>query len=254
MMRGLIGRTSVLLVALAVLVTGLDGAYRYWQSYYQHRGFTPVRLIAGAHSGHRLWVHFYSTALHRRYDYLVYLPPGYDPAHHRYPVFYLLHGSPGRPQVYTGIGSMGTRMDNLIHRGRMAPMILVFPDGRVRGSTFSDAEWANTRSGRYESYVLNVVHDVDHRFAAVAHRGARVIAGFSSGPMGRRTSPCITWVCSATCSRGRATTARRARPPLPTPLPPCWPPTARWTTSPGWLEHSPSIRCGRSCSLAAMTT
>jgi enterochelin esterase-like enzyme len=184
MMRGLIGRTSVLLVALAVLVTGLDGAYRYWQSYYQHRGFTPVRLIAGAHSGHRLWVHFYSTALHRRYDYLVYLPPGYDPAHHRYPVFYLLHGSPGRPQVYTGIGSMGTRMDNLIHRGRMAPMILVFPDGRVRGSTFSDAEWANTRSGRYESYVLDVVHDVDHRFATVAHRGARVIAGFSSGAYG----------------------------------------------------------------------
>ena len=175
---------TVLLVGLAVLVTGLNGAYRYWESYYQHRGFTPVRLIRGAHPGHRLWVHFYSEALRRNYDYLVYLPPGYDPSRHRYPVYYLLHGSPGRPQVYTGIGSMGTRMDNLIHRGRIRPMILVFPDGRIGGSTFSDSEWANTRSGRYESYVIDVVHDVDSRFATIARRTARVVAGFSSGAYG----------------------------------------------------------------------
>jgi enterochelin esterase-like enzyme len=175
---------TVLLVGLAVLVTGLNGAYRYWESYYQHRGFTPVRLVRGAHPGRRLWVHFYSEALHRNYDYLVYLPPGYDPVRHRYPVYYLLHGSPGRPQVYTGIGSMGTRMDNLVHRGLVRPMILVFPDGRINGSTFSDSEWANTRSGRYESYVIDVVHDVDSRFATVARRGARVIAGFSSGAYG----------------------------------------------------------------------
>jgi enterochelin esterase-like enzyme/drug/metabolite transporter (DMT)-like permease len=183
-MKGLGGRMSVLLVTLAVLVTGLDGAYGYWESYFQHRGFTPVRLIAGAHPGHRIWVHFYSEALHRNYDYLVYLPPGYDPIHHRYPVYYLLHGSPGRPQVYTGIASMGTRMDNLIHRGRMQPMILVFPDGRIGGSTYSDSEWANTHAGRYESYVIDVVNDVDQRFATVAQRSARVIAGFSAGAYG----------------------------------------------------------------------
>jgi enterochelin esterase-like enzyme len=175
---------SVLLIALAVLVTGLDGAYRYWESYYQHRGFTPVRLIKGARPGRREWVHFYSTALHREFDYLVYLPPHYDPGRHRYPVYYLLHGSPGRPQVYTGIGSMGTRMDNLIRRHRITPMILVFPDGRVNGSTYSDSEWANTAAGAYESYVIEVVHDVDQRFATVAKRGARVIAGFSAGGYG----------------------------------------------------------------------
>lgn len=183
-MRGLGGRMSVLLIALAVAVTGLDGAYRYWESYYQHRGFTPVRLIKGAHPGRREWVHFYSTALHREFDYLVYLPPHYDPSRHRYPVYYLLHGSPGRPQVYTGIGSMGTRMDNLIRRRRIAPMILVFPDGRIHGSTYSDSEWANTTAGAYESYVIDVVHDVDQRFATVAKRGARVIAGFSAGGYG----------------------------------------------------------------------
>jgi enterochelin esterase-like enzyme len=183
-MKGLGGRMSVLLVALAVLVTGLDGAYGYWESYFQHRGFTPVRLIAGGHPGRRIWVQFYSNALHRNFDYLVYLPPGYDPVHHRYPVYYLLHGSPGRPQVYTGIASMGTRMDNLIHRHRMQPMLLVFPDGRIGGSTYSDSEWANTPAGQYESYVLDVVKNVDTRFSTVPARSARVIAGFSAGAYG----------------------------------------------------------------------
>ena len=46
-------------------------------------------------------------------------------------------------------------------------MILVFPDGRIGGSTYSDSEWANTPSGDYESYVIDVVHDVDHRFATL---------------------------------------------------------------------------------------
>ncbi len=183
-MRGLWARLSVLLLALAVLFTGLDGAYGYWESYYQHRGFNPVHLVAGAHPGRRLWVHFYSPALHRHFDYLAYLPPGYDPVHHRYPVYYMLHGSPGRPQVYTGIASVPTRMDNLISRHRMAPMILIFPDGRINGSTYSDTEWANTRAGRYESYVLDVVRDTDQRFATLAQRGARVIAGFSAGAYG----------------------------------------------------------------------
>ena len=42
-------------------------------------------------------------------------------------------------------------------------MIMVFPDGRIGGSVYSDSEWANTPSGEFESYVIDVVHDVDHR-------------------------------------------------------------------------------------------
>lgn len=183
-MRGIWARLGVLTVALAVLLTGLGGAYGYWESYYQHRGFAPVHLIAGARPGRSLWVEFYARALHREADYLTYLPPGYDPVHHRYPVYYLLHGSPSQPQDFTGIGDLPTRMDNLISAHRMAPMILVFPDGRIDGSRFSDSEWANTPTGDYESYVLNVVSDVDHRFASIAVRSARVIAGFSSGGYG----------------------------------------------------------------------
>ena len=63
-------------------------------------------------------------------------------------------------------------------------MILVFPDGRIGGSVYSDSEWANTPSGDYESYVLNVVHDVDARFSTLPDRADRVIGGFSAGAYG----------------------------------------------------------------------
>jgi enterochelin esterase-like enzyme len=172
------------LLTLTALAVGLLGAYSYWESYYQHRGFATVAFLPHAHPGRRLTIHFYSAALHREADYYVYLPPGYATSRRRYPVYYLLHGSPGRPQVYYGIAGMGVRMDNLLSLHRMRPMILVFPDGRIGGSTYSDSEWANSRSGAYESYVLDVIRDVDARFTTIADRGARVIAGFSMGGYG----------------------------------------------------------------------
>lgn len=129
-------------------------------------------------------VHFYSPSLGRKADYRVVLPPGYLPLRQHYPVFYLLHGSPGRPQVYEAIAHLDVRLENLISQHRVRPMMLVFPDGRIGGSTYSDSEWANTPSGRYESYVLDVVRDVDSRFATVPRRQDRVIAGFSAGGYG----------------------------------------------------------------------
>ena len=172
------------LVTTALVVIGLIGAYSYWQSYYQHRGFDTVAFLPHALRGQLQTVHFYSRALHRTADYIVYTPPGYGQATARYPVYYLLHGSPGRPVVFTDIAQLPVRMDNLISQHRMRPMILVFPDGRIGGSTYSDSEWANTPSGDFAGYVVNVVRDVDDRFRTLARREDRVIAGFSAGAYG----------------------------------------------------------------------
>ena len=174
----------VALVATALGVVGLIGAYSYWEAYYQHRGFATVAFLPHARPGHLQTVQFYSPALHRQADYIVYTPPGYDQSRARYPVYYLLHGSPGRPVVFTDIAQLPVRMDNLISQHRMRPMILVFPDGRIDGSTYSDSEWANTPSGHFAAYVINVVRDVDHHFRTVARRDDRVIAGFSAGAYG----------------------------------------------------------------------
>ncbi|HTU95007.1 MAG TPA: alpha/beta hydrolase-fold protein [Solirubrobacteraceae bacterium] len=180
-------RGAAALASVALAVVGLIGAYRYWESYYQHRGFATVAFVPHAGHGRLRTVHFYSPALHRQADYIVYTPPGYDRAGasgERYPVYYLLHGSPGRPVVFTDIAQLPVRMDNLIAQHRMRPMILVFPDGRIGASTYSDSEWANTPSGDFAGYVMNVVRNVDHRFRTLAHRQDRVIAGFSMGAYG----------------------------------------------------------------------
>jgi enterochelin esterase-like enzyme len=50
-------------------------------------------------------------------------------------------------------------------------------DGTLR----KDTEWADTPHGRYESFVLDVVHDVDAHFATIPKRADRGVAGDSEG-------------------------------------------------------------------------
>ena len=134
-------------------------------------------------AGRLLTIHFYSHALHRVTDYLVYLPVDYSRAR-RLPVFYMLHGMPGRPLAFTVNAQVESKLEQLIRRRRVGPMILVFPDGRIGGDTQTDSEWANTSSGQFESYVVDVVHNVDSRFATLPYRQDRVVAGLSSGAYG----------------------------------------------------------------------
>ena len=58
-------------------------------------------------------VHFYSTALRKRADYLVYLPAGYSAAD-PLPVFYLLHGMPGKPVAFTVNANVEVKLEQLI--------------------------------------------------------------------------------------------------------------------------------------------
>jgi len=113
----------------------------------------------------------------------VYLPVAYRPWR-RVAAFYMLHGMPGRPLAFTVNARVEIRLERLIRRHRVPPMVLVFPDGRIDGRTQTDSEWANTSAGRFDSYVVGVVHDVDARFATLPRRQDRVIAGLSAGAYG----------------------------------------------------------------------
>ena len=180
----LVGRRRLLqIIALAWIAVGLVGVYRYVNNYNDTRGFPRLERTAGVPPGHLEWMHFYSPALGREAGYVVYLPSVYTPAR-RYPVLYLLHGMPGFPQAFVKFANIDVRMDDLVQAHRMPPMILVFPDGRINGTANSDSEWANTPSGNFESYVLEVVRNVDAQFATIAARGERVIAGYSAGGFG----------------------------------------------------------------------
>ena len=172
---------AILLIAVTV-GAGVIGTYSYGEAYWLHRGFAPVRRLPQARPGRLLTVYFYSRALHRRADYLIYVPAGYSRAK-RYPAYYLLHGAPGRPQDFISVVGLDVRLANRISEHQLRPMLLVMPDGRIN-SVFSDSEWANTRAGNFESYVLDVVRDVDARFSAIPYRQDRVIAGYSAGAYG----------------------------------------------------------------------
>src|SRR5579871_2895901 len=89
-------RFGAVVAAVALVAAGLAAAYGYGQDYNLHRGFTTLVRSRRAGSGRLEQVRFYSRALHRNADYLVYLPPHYSSSR-RYPVYYLLHGAPGQP-------------------------------------------------------------------------------------------------------------------------------------------------------------
>src|ERR1700722_1392853 len=135
MSRRLLAAVAVA-IAIGVTAVGASGAVGYGRDYDIHRGFAKLVNLPRAGTGRLLDVPFFSRALHRRTDYLVYLPPGYSSTR-RYPVYYLLHGSPGQPRVFVDIANMDVRLDNQLSLGRTRPMILVYPDGRIDGHTFS---------------------------------------------------------------------------------------------------------------------
>lgn len=174
------------LAAVGALWLGIGGfgVYSYAHDYYRYRGFGRPADPAGVAAGRLVKVDFRSPAFGGRIrSYDVYLPPGYATAAaagRRFGVLYLLHGSPGWPRLFVDAGALGVAMDTLLARHRMAPLLVVMPDGRD-GTFRSATEWADTRHGPYERFVSDVVAAVDRRWPTIADRSHRVIAGNSEG-------------------------------------------------------------------------
>jgi hypothetical protein len=95
---------------------------------------------------------------------------------------YLLHGSPGKMTAFTSIDAIDVRANVMIARHEIRPMIFVMPGGEQ--GLHGDTEWANDRAGRWEDFVMDVVRDVDRRFATRVERRYRALAGVSEGAYG----------------------------------------------------------------------
>jgi enterochelin esterase-like enzyme len=174
---------AVTAVVLAWLIVGLVGAFRYVDHYSLYRGFSPPHTPKGTATGTVQKVRLWSPALAQSRDARVYLPPGYAAAAahgRRFPVLYLLHGHPGRPENLFQAGALAPDADVLIAQHRIRPMIVVAPNGRDAHGRITN-EWANGRAGRYESYVLDVVRAIDRRYATIPDRAHRAIGGLSEG-------------------------------------------------------------------------
>ncbi|MCW6007623.1 esterase [Micromonospora sp. CPCC 205371] len=126
-----------------------------------------------------------SGALGGAVDYTVYLPYGYAwkrNAAVRYPVLYLLHGRGDTMQAWTRIKA---DLDALIADGTVPPVVAVLPDApwNERGSWYVDSAYQDGKAVE-TALTRDLVSHVDATYRTAAHRGARLVGGYSMGGYG----------------------------------------------------------------------
>ena len=186
--QGAVRALGATFVAVLFLAGGALGVYRYVRGYWLYRGFPPPKDPAFVVThGTTDEISVGSAALGgRSQQVVVYLPPGYatDPTR-RYPVFYLLHGFPGRPAAFLLTVRAGVVDDILAAKGRGQPLILVMPFGST--GTFTDKEWANGIRAHegWETFVArDLVRAIDSRYRTIPDGSGRALGGLSEGGYG----------------------------------------------------------------------
>jgi enterochelin esterase-like enzyme len=130
-----------------------------------------------------------SPALGEPIDYTVYLPHGYAAPRNRdtrYPVLYLLHGRGDSMEAWTRVTA---DLDRLIAEGTVPPVIAILPDApwSDRGNYYVDSAYTGADlPGRpvETAFTRDLVSHVDTTYRTAAHRGARLVGGYSMGGAG----------------------------------------------------------------------
>jgi enterochelin esterase-like enzyme len=130
---------------------------------------------------------YHSAVTGRQRNAKVYLPPGYDPQR-RYPVLYLLHGIGGNEHEWHWYVRAPAVLDNLMADGKVAPMIVVMPNGRALADdrappperTFTQ-ENASGFALFEQDLLASLIPAVERRYPVMAGREQRAIAGLSMG-------------------------------------------------------------------------
>jgi enterochelin esterase-like enzyme len=178
----------VVAVVAAFVPAGLLGTVRYANNFWLYRGYPPPSdpaYVTQRGTVERTSVT--SDALGgRRQRVVVFLPPGYaQQPTRRYPVFYLLHGFPGRPDAFLLTVRAGVVEDILMAKNKIQPMILVMPFGST--GTFSDKEWANGvgRNSAWETFITrDLVRAIDSQYRTIPTGAGRALGGLSAGGYG----------------------------------------------------------------------
>jgi enterochelin esterase family protein len=122
--------------------------------------------------------------------FIVYTPPGYDPAAKRtYPALYLLHGYSDAEDAWTATGRANVILDNLIARGKAKPMLVVMPLGYGNREVIANGwqglgkpgMFQNSNENFRDALLAEVIPQVEKAYRVSADREARAIAGLSMG-------------------------------------------------------------------------
>jgi len=116
---------------------------------------------------------------------LVYTPPGFNKKT-KYPVLYLLHGIGGDEKEWLNGGKPQVILDNLYARKKLAPMIVVMPNGRAMkddraiGNVF-DREKVEAFATFEKDLLNDLIPYIDKKYPTLTDRESRAIVGLSMG-------------------------------------------------------------------------
>lgn len=116
---------------------------------------------------------------------MVYTPPGYSSAK-KYPVLYLLHGIGGDELEWYNNGVPNVILDNLYADKKLAPMIVVLPNGRAMkddrsGGNIFEPEKVKAFETFEQDLLNDVIPFVESKYSVKANRENRALAGLSMG-------------------------------------------------------------------------
>jgi enterochelin esterase family protein len=123
-------------------------------------------------------------------DFMVYTPPGYNPAGKTlYPTLYLLHGYSDDTTAWTSVGQANVILDNLIARKQAKPMVVVMPLGYgsmevVRGGwqrLHESGLWQRNQDKFREALLTEVIPQAEEAYRILPDAPSRAIAGLSMG-------------------------------------------------------------------------
>jgi len=128
---------------------------------------------------------YYSTTTKTNRKATVYTPPGYTTSQ-KYNVLYLLHGIGGDHQERLNGGSPQNILDNLYAENKIAPMIVVMPNGRAMaddrpiGDIYSPEKQAAFNNFQYD-LINDLIPYIESKYSVAKDRENRAIAGLSMG-------------------------------------------------------------------------
>lgn len=116
---------------------------------------------------------------------IIYTPPGYT-KNKKYPVLYLLHGIGGDEKEWLNGGHPEIIFDNLYAQGKVAPMIVVMPNGRaMKDDSATGNIMAPEKVAAFATFEHDLLDDlipyIEKNYPVIKNRENRAIAGLSMG-------------------------------------------------------------------------
>jgi enterochelin esterase-like enzyme len=130
-------------------------------------------------------IHYTSNTVGTKRAALVYTPPGFT-RKRKYPVLYLLHGIGGDEKEWLNGGQPQVILDNLYAAGKIAPMIVVLPNGRAMKNDRATGDiMAPDKIKAFEVFEKDLLNDlvpfIEKSYPVLSNRQSRAIAGLSMG-------------------------------------------------------------------------